>query len=346
MKESGKISKAKKLFTHAVKLDPTHADILYEYGWFLEEHQNDIVLAEHMYSMALMVSPNHEMAHRKRQNALPLVEEIDQKNFDRIDGKRDLLMKIPDSHLAFRRAKKEAYFLHIYHTNALEGNTMNLMQTRVVVETRMAIAGKSITEHNEILGVDAALSFINSTLINRIGKITLGDILDIHRRVLGFVDPVEAGKLRETQVYVGGFAPPSPVKLITLMEEFIDWLNSVDALSLHPIEFAALAHYKLVYIHPFVDGNGRTSRLLMNLILMQAGYPPVIIKVEDRLEYYECLELSNEGDVRPFIRFIARCTENTVDSFLEAVYVQNVTALEIASKHDDRTIIVEPEDGA
>lgn len=102
------------------------------------------------------------------------------------------------------------------------------------------------------------------------------------------------------------------------MEEFVQWMNSEDAMSLHPVEFAALAHYKLVYIHPFVDGNGRTSRLLMNLILMQAGYPPITIRKEQRAEYYHVLEVANEGDVRPFIRFIAKCTETTLDMLLIA----------------------------
>ena len=88
------------------------------------------------------------------------------------------------------------------------------------------------------------------------------------------------------------------------MKDFVRWLNSAETLSLHPIRFAALAHYKLVHIHPFSDGNGRTSRLLMNLILMQSGYPPVIIRKQDRGKYYDYIQQANEGDVRPFIRLV------------------------------------------
>jgi Fic family protein len=110
------------------------------------------------------------------------------------------------------------------------------------------------------------------------------DIVDIHLRVLGYVDPPQAGRFRTTQVFVGDFTPPAPVDVPILMQEFLQWLNSEEALNTHPIKYAALAHYKLVFIHPFYDGNGRTSRLLMNLILMQAGYPPVAIKV--RLIFY------------------------------------------------------------
>lgn len=218
---------------------------------------------------------------------------------------------------------------------------MSLAQTRTILETRMAIGGKSIAEHNEVLGMDAALKYINSTLVHRIGAITFEDIMEIHRRVLGFVDIFEGGRLRTTQVFVGSHIPPGPTEVQLLMKEFIRWLNSVETLSLHPIRFAALAHYKLVYIHPFTDGNGRTSRLLMNLILMQAGYPPVIIRKQDRAKYYEYLQQANEGDVRPFIRFIAQCAEQTLDVYLWATAEHGQNVPELAQEDDGKTIILE-----
>lgn len=108
--------------------------------------------------------------------------------------------------------------------------------------------------------------------------------MEIHRRVLGHVDPIEGGEFRRTQVYVASHIPPGPNDITILMQRFIEWLNSEKAMSMHPIKYAALAHYKLVHIHPFTDGNGRTSRLLMNTILMRSGYPPVIIPKQQR--YY------------------------------------------------------------
>lgn len=90
------------------------------------------------------------------------------------------------------------------------------------------------------------------------------------------------------------------------MLELVDWINYDEAATMHPIELAALAHWKLVFIHPFYDGNGRTARLLMNLLLMRAGLPPAIIRKEDRHFYYETIKTANMGDVRPFIRFIGR----------------------------------------
>ena len=341
MEDSKKFDVALKIYEHALALDGSHPDMLNAYGifycyknfkylkWseienhilyvvgeFLERNKKDVLLAEHMYCKALIISPHHTKALSNRARTLPLVEEIDQSSFNRIDQKRETLVQVPDTHPALRRMKQESYYRHIHHTTAIEGNTFSLMETRSFVETRMVVAGKSIIEHNEILGMDAAYHYVNSTLVHRIGSITIDDILNIHKHVLGFVDPIGAGQFRTAQVFVGDHTPPAATDIVRLMNEFIEWLNSNDALSLHPIELAALAHYHLVYIHPFYDGNGRSSRLLMNLILMQAGYPPIIIQKEERLKYYEYLQTANDGDVRPFIRFIARCTERTLDEYL------------------------------
>ena len=338
MEAQGKHEKAMKLFQHALNLDPSHADILTSYGEFLEFHEKDLMKAEQLYSKALNLCPDHTKALINRQRVLPLVQEIDQRMYNAIDKKLDLLYKVPDNHPGLRRQMKEAYYKHIYHTNAMEGNTLTMAQTRSIIETGIAIGGKSLVEQQEVLGLDAALTYINKTLLGRIGSIKMQDLLEIHRRVLGFVDPVEGGRFRQTQVYVSDFVPPSADEVPHLMEEFIDWLNSEDALRLHPVEFAAIAHYKLVVIHPFYDGNGRTSRLLMNWILMQAGFPPVTIRVEDRLTYYETLEEGNQGNLLDFIRFVAEATERALDEFLLAT-VENAAALlpHISSQQNNKT---------
>lgn len=167
MKLSGKQKKAIKLFQHAVALAPKHPDVLNHYGEFLEHTQNDIIKADEFYVRALTYQPNHEGALANRQRTARVVDELDRRMLRRIDEKRDALSVIPDNNAALRRAKKEAYFQHIYHTVGIEGNTMNLAQTRAIVETRTAVAGKSIDEHNEILGLDAAMKYINATLVNR-----------------------------------------------------------------------------------------------------------------------------------------------------------------------------------
>ncbi|XP_076637376.1 FIC domain protein adenylyltransferase [Colletes latitarsis] len=345
MKLSGKQKKAVKLFQHAVALAPRHPDILNHYGEFLEYTQNDIIKANEYYIRALNYQPNHEGALINSQRTARVVEELDRRMLRRIDEKRNALSAIPDNNVALIRAKKEAYFQHIYHTVGIEGNTMNLAQTRAIVETRTAVGGKSIDEHNEILGLDAAMKYINATLVNRVGSISIKDILEIHKRVLGHVDPVQGGQFRRTQVYVGGHVPPGPGDIHYLMEEFAMWLNSESAIRMHPVRYAALAHYKLVHIHPFSDGNGRTSRLLMNMILMQAGYPPVIVHKQHRHTYYENLQIANTRDIRPFVRFIAECTEQTLDLFLWATseYSRQVPALsqDTLFTEKDKTIALE-----
>jgi Fic family protein len=321
---SKSVDRATKLYMHAMALCPKNPKILNIYGEFLET-SSDIVEADHLFVRAIAYAKEGESdeeyarALENRRRTSRTVEDIDMTVLKRIEDKKLAFQRISSQKsAALRRAKKEAYFQHIYHTVGIEGNTMSLAQTRSILETKLAVGGKSIMEHNEVMGLDSALKYINQTLVDKVGEISTQDILEIHKRVIGFVDPIEAGMIRRTQVYVGDYVPPHPSHIEILMEKFIDWLNSQENQELHPIRFAALAHYKLVYIHPFVDGNGRTSRLLMNLILMQSGYPPVIIRKQDRLEYYKYLETANEGDIRPFVRFIAECTERTVEAYIHS----------------------------
>lgn len=235
MKKHGKADKALKLFQHAFALSPKHADVLNHYGEFLEDTKKDVVRADQLYTLALSNFPDHSGALMNRQRTASIVENLDREMLRKIDEKRDALSSIPENNSALRRAKKEAYFQHIYHTVGIEGNTMTLQQTRSILETRIAVSGKSIDEHNEILGLDAAMKYINATLLYRLRDITMGDILEIHKRVLGHVDPVEGGQFRRTQVYVGGHIPPGPTEIQRLMLQFLEWLNSEDALDLHPV---------------------------------------------------------------------------------------------------------------
>jgi Fic family protein len=315
--QNDKSMKARKLFEHALILDPYNADLLLEYGQFLESYHQDFIRAESFYTRALIKQPRNSRALQLQQRTMPVVEELDQKTFRRID---DLLKEF------YRRSKqnpwpkhvqRHAYYLQVYHSNAIEGNTLTFNETRTIIRTRRAIGGKSLIEQQEVIGLDAALQYVNSTLVNRFSSITRDDILEIHRRVLGFVNPMEAGRFRQHQVYVGSFVPPTASEISAYFDEFLHWLNSRDTRQhLHVIELAAMAHYKFVYIHPFIDGNGRTGRLLMNLIFMRSGFPPVLIKFQQRLIYYAHLDQANTGHIRPLIRFIAQCTEQTLTEFM------------------------------
>ncbi|CAF3193228.1 unnamed protein product [Rotaria sp. Silwood2] len=348
---SNKFNKARKVFEHALRLDPYNSEILVEYGQYLEHHHKDLINAEHFYTRALAKQPTHLRALELKKRTLPLVEEIDQKDFNFIDNLLKEFYRIPDKNPYLRRAKRDAYYLHIYHSNGIEGNTLSLRETQYIVETRLAIGGKSLIEQQEVLGLDLALQYVNCTLVNRLGSITLEDILEIHRRVLGFIDPIEAGQLRKHQVYVGSFIPPAADEVPKYLDDFLKWLNSLeDTRDLHAIELAAIAHYKFVYIHPFFDGNGRTGRLLMNLILMRFGFPPVIIQKSERFIYYSHLNQANDGDVRPLIRFIAKCTERTLKEFIHQSQPTKTTRQDLRLNDDndngrnfieERVIIIE-----
>jgi fido (protein-threonine AMPylation protein)/Tfp pilus assembly protein PilF len=279
LKKAGKYEKAFKVFQHSLSLAPSNPKVLTEFGFFLEER--DIITADQYYHRAISFDPNYERALERRQRTAAVVKGIDEERLKRLDEKRDLLSQVDSKSSAMKRATKEAYILHIYHSVGIEGNSMTLTETRSVLETHMAVSGRSVEEHNEILGLDSAMKYVNATLVKS-EHITLNDILEIHKRILGHVDPIEGGTFRRTQVYVGSHIPPKPSELLILMDEFQEWLNSEYTSQLHPVKQAAIAHYKLVNIHPFSDGNGRTSRLLMNTILMRYGFPPVVIQKQQR----------------------------------------------------------------
>lgn len=307
MQKEGKLDKAAKIYSHALNLDPHNTDALISYGEYLELHKNDIIKAEHFYTKVIAMEPKNDKASVNLKRASPLVNKLDRIMLDRLDNLLTKFYEIPATSSALKHAKREAYFMHIYHSNAIEGNTLNLHQTRHILQNRVAIGGKRLLSIKSV-----------------------HDILEIHRRVLGFTDPIESGKFRGHQVYVGNFVPPAADQVETLIYEFIEWLNSNQLLTeAHPIQIAALAHYKFVYIHPFYDGNGRTARLLMNLILMKSGYPPVIVKKEDRLDYYAYLEMANQGDVKPFIRFIARCAKRTLEEYIALCNNHGISGIDI-----------------
>ncbi|CAD6195156.1 unnamed protein product [Caenorhabditis auriculariae] len=314
-REDGNLDKAMTIIEHALMLAPKHPDILIEMGR-VKEQRSDLLEADLCYAKALVYDPQHREALKLRARTGPLVSQIDKKLLRSVHDLRDKFVHLKHS-TALRRAMRETYFLYVYHTVAIEGNTLSLGQTRAILESGMAIPGKSIREHNEVLGMDAALRFLNHSLLaSDADSITFDDILEMHRRVLGHADPVEAGRLRTTQVYVGRFTPVAPQYVREQMFELVEWLNDPQTLEMDPVELAAIAHYKLVLVHPFTDGNGRTARLLLNLILMRSGFPPVILPVESRAEYYATLNVANLGDLRPFVRYVAHHTDSTLRRYI------------------------------
>ena len=227
-----------------------------------------------------------------------------------LDGKRPM----PKETL---RSLEESINLEwTYNSNGIEGNTLTLRETQVVLEG-IAVGGKSIKEHLEAINHEKAILYLNN-LVKESNPITERNIKSIHQLVLKDIDDENAGRYRRENVTIKGAVhiPPDYLKVPELMEKLI--LSNENWKEFHPIIQSALLHGELVKIHPFVDGNGRTSRLLMNLDLMNHGYNPVVIKKEDRLEYYEALDKAHTtGDYTDFVKLITKLEIETLKKYLE-----------------------------
>jgi Fic family protein len=214
---------------------------------------------------------------------------------------------------------------NIYHSNAIEGNTLNVGETRQVVELGLTLTGKPLKDQAEAKNLSEALAFLEELATNNL-PITERDVRQIHFLVLKGIQDTEAGKYRGIKVEISGSAyiPPPPESIPLQMEAFGKWLSTAsipgdEFASLSSLIRAVVAHAWFVYIHPFVDGNGRTARLLMNLILMRYGYPVAIIAKEDRLRYYDALETSQSSDLSPFMGLVAECILESLEEYERAV---------------------------
>jgi Fic family protein len=204
-----------------------------------------------------------------------------------------------------RNLREDLIVRWTYHSNAIEGNTLTLQETKVVLEG-ITIGGKSIREHLEAVNHKNAILLLEE-LVRKNEPLTEWTIKSLHQLILKGIDDDNAGRYRTVNVRISGAGhlPPDQMLVPELMEHFIDWYRD-EAPALHPVERAARVHSDFVKIHPFVDGNGRTSRLLMNLELMKAGYPPAVLPVELRLAYYTFLDADHvRGDKEPFVNMIA-----------------------------------------
>jgi Fic family protein len=215
-----------------------------------------------------------------------------------------------------------------YNSTAIEGNTLTLQETRIVLLDGVTIGGKTTREHLEIINHKEAIDFIESLASAKMQAISKNDLLNIHNLVLRGIDVANAGKYREVPVYIRKkdgtiykFCDPLHVK--DEMDAFLDWIATPQ--TLHPVWFAAEVHTRFVSIHPFVDGNGRTARLLMNLALLQAGYAPAVLQVAKRNEYLDAIEeWQNGGGKEPLILLIAKSVDASLDIYLETIE-KNVT---------------------
>lgn len=194
---------------------------------------------------------------------------------------------------------------YTYESNRIEGNTLTLMETDLVIHKGMTIDGKSLQEHQEAINHQDAIHFIREIVQSNI-SFNEQTLLKIHTLILQGIDRSNAGVYRRDRVRISGSRHicPNPIKIPELMTGYFDFYEK-NKNSMHPVELSANMHEKLVTIHPFIDGNGRTARLVMNLILLQNGYPITIINSDNkrRTEYYTTLEIAQTSSTKDNTEF-------------------------------------------
>jgi len=235
--------------------------------------------------------------------------------FKEIDSLRDEINSYRPLSPELVKQVKEYYKIGLtYSSNALEGNTLTESETKIVLEEGITIGGKPLKDHLEAIGHAEAYDFLYTLVNNK--TVREKDIQQLHQFFYFRIDEKNAGKYRSSKAIITGskYPLPKPIDLPLLMQEFIPFIDKFRK-EHHPVKAAALAHKEFVFIHPFIDGNGRTARLLMNLILLQEGYNIAIIPPITRREYIDSLELAHTND-EEFIYFIARMVRETQKDYL------------------------------
>ena len=204
-----------------------------------------------------------------------------------------------------------------YSSNAIEGNTLTETETKVVLEDGLTIAGKPLKDHYEASGHSEAFDAVYKLAEKK--TLTEKDILNIHRLFYYRLDKDNAGKYRKVPVIITGtdYVPPAPGNVLGLMKRFVAKLPAMRR-KLHPVIYAAKIHIEMVNIHPFVDGNGRTARLLMNLALFQAGYTITIIPPILRSDYIGLVKRSQTGkkEDTEFVNFMSAMVYESTKDYL------------------------------
>ena len=244
---------------------------------------------------------------------------LEKELYERILEKKKRIASIrPLNGEQLRLIKEQMEIEYIYNSTSIEGNTLSLNETRLILEEGITISGKSLREHLDIINQKEAILWIEEFIKSK-NKIKESDVIELHRLTLKGISNYWAGKYKTSQNRVLGskLKTTPPYKVHSEMNNFVYEIENNK--EFNAIELAAYAHHELVRIHPFVDGNGRTARLLMNLILMREGYPPVVIIKKERKKYFDSLEKAHFRDFKDFFNFIARTVERSLNIYLNAL---------------------------
>ncbi len=235
-----------------------------------------------------------------------------------LEKKRILDSYRPLNKLQLQVLKEEFLIEYVYNSTSIEGNTLTLNETRLVLQEGITIGGKSLREHLDVTNQKEAFNWIEAFIKNK-KEIKEADILMLHRITLKGISDYWAGKYKTSQNRIVGskLKTTPPYKVSTEVGNLAYSINK-NLQGYNSVELAALAHHELARIHPFVDGNGRTARLFCNLILLSRGYPPIIIRAKERKKYFDCLEKAHFGNLRSFVDFIALRVEESLIIYTSA----------------------------
>jgi Fic family protein len=205
-----------------------------------------------------------------------------------------------------------------YTSNAIEGNTLSAAETTLVIEQGITVGGKPLKDHLEAIDHYEAIRYVRE-IARRVVPLTEIDLRNLHRLVVQRSRPDIAGRYADQGRYVltetGRHSFPSPAEIPALMGDYARWLTRATDTP----QTAFDAHRRLVEIHPFDDGNGRTARLLMNLVLIRGGYPPVAVRPEDRPAYVTALQYAQSGKGAEFFdRLLYQRLDETLGEYLSA----------------------------
>lgn len=240
--------------------------------------------------------------------------------FERLYDKMSILQQSrPLPNIALQKIKESLSVEWTYNSNSIEGNTLSLRETQMVLQEGITIKGKSLREHFEAKNHEKAIDYLYK-IVNESYILRSIDILSLHGLVMRSIEDEFAGRIRNGGVRITGanFVPPNANKVSDLLDELIDFVNT-NPLGLNDIELATVFHHKLVWIHPFFDGNGRTVRLAMNLLLMRKGFPPAIILKNDRKKYYEALNQANGGNYQKLTLLMCQSLERTLNIYISSL---------------------------
>ncbi len=245
---------------------------------------------------------------------------ISSKLYKRILEKKKIVGSFrPFDKMQLKKLKEDFIVEYVYDSTSIEGNTLTLNETRLVLQEGITIGGKSLREHLDVTNQKEAMGWIED-LTKKKRKINEADILTLHKLTLKGISDYWAGKYKTSQNRIVGskLKTTPPYKVTGEMRSLLTSINR-NSKKYNPIELAAYAHHELVRIHPFVDGNGRVARLLCNLILMSKGYVPMIIRNRDRKKYFDVLEKAHFGDLEKFVNFIGLMEEEALMRYINAL---------------------------